>query len=46
MNDHLSSCVLNNDYSKLGGSPILVIEDDPELAEDPRAERRGAARTG
>ena len=36
MNDHLSSCVLNKDYSKLGGSPILVIEDDPELAEEIR----------
>ena len=32
MNDHLSSCVLNQDYSKPGGSLVLLIEDDRELA--------------
>jgi two-component system, OmpR family, response regulator len=36
MNEHLSSCLLNKDYSKLGGSPILVIEEDRELAEEIR----------
>ena len=32
MNDHLSSCRLNQDYSKPGGSLVLLIEDDRELA--------------
>jgi two-component system, OmpR family, response regulator len=32
MNDHLSSCLLNQDYSKPGGSLVLLIEDDRELA--------------
>jgi two-component system OmpR family response regulator len=32
MNDHLSSCVLNQDYSKPGGSLVLLIEGDRELA--------------
>jgi two-component system OmpR family response regulator len=32
MNDHPSSCVLNQDYSKPGGSLVLLIEDDRELA--------------
>lgn len=32
MNDHLSSCVLNQDYSKPGGSLVLLIEDDRGLA--------------
>ena len=32
MNDHLSSCVLNQDYSRPGGSLVLLIEDDRELA--------------
>jgi two-component system, OmpR family, response regulator len=32
MNDHLSSSVLNQDYSKPGGSLVLLIEDDRELA--------------
>jgi two-component system, OmpR family, response regulator len=37
MNDHLSSCVLNDERPKSGsGSPILVIEDDRELAEEIR----------
>jgi two-component system OmpR family response regulator len=31
MNDHLSSCLLNQDYSKPGGSLVLLIEDDREL---------------
>jgi two-component system OmpR family response regulator len=32
MNDHLSSSVLNQDYSRPGGSLVLLIEDDRELA--------------
>jgi two-component system OmpR family response regulator len=32
MNDHLSSSLLNQDYSKPGGSLVLLIEDDRELA--------------
>src|SRR3984957_4558506 len=32
MNDHLSSSVLNQDYSKPGGSLVLLIEDDRDLA--------------
>jgi two-component system, OmpR family, response regulator len=32
MNDHLSSSVLNQDYSKPGGSLVLLVEDDRELA--------------
>ena len=32
MNDHPSSCVLNQDYSKPGGSLVLLVEDDRELA--------------
>jgi two-component system OmpR family response regulator len=32
MNDHSSSCVLNQDYSKPGGSLVLLVEDDRELA--------------
>lgn len=37
MNEHLSSCVLSGEDAKPGdGSPVLVIEDDPELAEEIR----------
>jgi DNA-binding response OmpR family regulator len=36
MNDHLSSCILNEEYSKPGGSLVLLIEDDRELAEEIR----------
>jgi two-component system OmpR family response regulator len=36
MNDHLSSCVLNKDTSKPGGSLVLLIEDDRKLAEEIR----------
>jgi two-component system, OmpR family, response regulator len=32
MNDHLSSSVLNQDYSRPGGSLVLLVEDDRELA--------------
>jgi two-component system, OmpR family, response regulator len=32
MNDHSSSCVLNQDYSKPSGSLVLLVEDDRELA--------------
>ena len=35
MSDYLSSCVLSNEEPEpRGGSPILVIEDDHELAEE------------
>ena len=37
MSDHLLSCVLNEEKSKPGGGvPVLVIEDDPELADEIR----------
>ena len=37
MNDHLSSCVLSEEAAKPGdGGLVLVIEDDPELAEEIR----------
>jgi two-component system OmpR family response regulator len=37
MNEHLSSCVLNREESKPGGgSLVLVIEDNRELADDIR----------
>jgi two-component system OmpR family response regulator len=36
MNDHPSSCLLNKDTSKPGGSLVLLIEDDRKLAEEIR----------
>jgi two-component system OmpR family response regulator len=45
MNDHLSSCVLNKDYSKPSGSPILVIENDRELAEEIRLDLEAGGHT-
>jgi len=37
MSDHLSSCVLNEEESRLGGGGlVLVIEDDRELTEEIR----------
>jgi two-component system, OmpR family, response regulator len=38
MNEHLSSVVLSGEEAKPGGgSPVLVIKENPELAEDIRA---------
>ncbi len=45
MNDHLSSCVLNQDYSKPGGSLVLLIEDDRELAGAIRLDLEAAGHT-
>jgi two-component system, OmpR family, response regulator len=45
MNDHLSSCVLDKDYSKPSGSPILVIENDRELAEEIRLDLEAGGHT-
>ena len=36
MSNHLSSCVLNEEPKPGDGSLVLVIEDDPELAEEIR----------
>jgi two-component system, OmpR family, response regulator len=36
MNDHPSSCLLDMDTSKPGGSLVLLIEDDSKLAEEIR----------
>ena len=36
MSDHLSSCVLNEELRRGEGNLVLVIEDDPELAEEIR----------
>ena len=46
MNGHLSSCVLNDERPKPGsGSPILVIEDDRELAEEIRLDLEAGGHT-
>jgi two-component system, OmpR family, response regulator len=42
MNDHLSSCVLNRDTSRPGGSLVLLVEDDPKLAEEIRLDLEAA----
>jgi two-component system OmpR family response regulator len=46
MSDHLSSCVLNDEEPKPGsGSPILVIENDRELAEEIRLDLEAGGHT-
>jgi two-component system, OmpR family, response regulator len=45
MNDHLSSCVLNEESKPGDGSLVLVIEDDSELADEIRLDLEAGGHT-